>query len=87
MGRRKSKKNSTLTWMHQRQSVRLWPFSLSSENSRRRRPDHSSHCRSPAVTVVLLGSIGVRSYTRYTYVTCPKIVSSGYCDDAFKCMG
>lgn len=41
MCRRKSKKSLTLTWMHQRQSVQLWPFSLSSENSRRKRPDHS----------------------------------------------
>ncbi|EDL03666.1 Purkinje cell protein 4, isoform CRA_a [Mus musculus] len=41
MGRRKSKKNLISTWMHQRQSVQLWPFSLSSENSRRKRQDHS----------------------------------------------
>ncbi|EDM10958.1 Purkinje cell protein 4, isoform CRA_c [Rattus norvegicus] len=41
MGRRRSKKNLISTWMHQRQSVQLWPFSLSSENSRRKRQDHS----------------------------------------------
>ncbi|VCX43055.1 unnamed protein product [Gulo gulo] len=48
MGRRKFKKNSTLTWMRQRQNAQLWPFSLSSENSRRRRLGPSPSGKTPS---------------------------------------
>ncbi|EAX09622.1 Purkinje cell protein 4, isoform CRA_a [Homo sapiens] len=48
MDRRKFKKNLTLTWMHQRQNVQRWPFSLSSENSRRRRLGLSPSGRTPS---------------------------------------
>lgn len=48
MGRRRFKRNSTSTWTRQRQNARRWPSSLSSENSRRKRPGPSPSGRVPS---------------------------------------
>lgn len=48
MGRRKFKRNLTSTWMHQRQNGLRWPFSPSSENSRRKRLGRSPRGRAPS---------------------------------------
>ena len=48
MGRRRFKRNLTSTWMRQRQNERQWPSSLSSENSRRKRPGPSLSGRVPS---------------------------------------
>ena len=48
MGRRRFKRNSTSTWTRQRQNEQRWPSSLSSENSRRKRPGPSPSGRVPS---------------------------------------